>query len=139
MVLPVWPHELDPPLREGYGILRAENRLRRPVEQGPHRQRRKFSAVPSSVPMTLDVSRDERARFDRFYDEEVAEGSLPFLIKDPTTHGLPIMVGGAWLLDEAGRVITIAAWQIGRFGAPPPEVSVIGVRYRIRCTIEVMP
>lgn len=139
MALPRWPEELDPPLREGYAIARSENRLRRPLEQGPHRQRRKFSSVPTSVPMIIDVSRDHRARFDRFYDEQVVSGSLPFLIKDPTTHGLPIMIAGVWLLDAAGQVITMAAWQLARFGAPPPQATVIGVRYRIHFTIEVMP
>ena len=139
MALPVWPSELDPPMREGYAISRVETRLRRPVEQGPHRQRRRFSAAPAPVSMTLDVSRDQRARFDRFFIEEVSQGALPFLITDPTTHGQPILVGGEPLLDTDGEVITIAAWQVARFGEALPETTVIGIRYRIRFSIEVMP
>lgn len=139
MALPAWPEELDPPMRAGYTILRTEARRRSKVEQGPHRQGRRLSAVSVPVAMTLDVSRDERARFDRFYDEEVSEGSLPFLIKDPTTHDLPILIGGVQLLDHLDRIITIAAWQLARFGESLPEVTVIGIRYRIRFSIEVMP
>lgn len=140
MAVPVWPAELPRPMRQGYGRADGEGRTRSRADAGPVRMRRRSSAVPQPLAMVFDFSVDELARFDRFFAEETAEGTLPFIMTDWTTDGHGLMTAdGEALTDEAGNALVITARWLCQFGERLPERSVVGVRRRVQVTIEVLP
>ncbi|WP_435656046.1 hypothetical protein [Brucella pituitosa] len=140
MAVASWPTELPRPNREGYQGSPGEGRLKKRNEAGPPGYRRRTSSIPKYVSMTLDVSRDQLARFDRFYEEEVAHGSLPFLMPDPTTTGWPLLTtDGHVLTDHLGRPLLLEKTWLCLFGDTLPSQTVSGVRFRLSFQIVVMP
>ena len=140
MTVASWPAELPRPMRQSYQFGRGDGRLRTPQDAGPPRTRLRYSAVPSLVAMTVDLSVDETLRLDRFYDEEVGRGSLPFLMPDPELDGLVLSDGaGNVLTDGAGAVLTIAATWLCMFADGLPARTVVGVRRRVSFQIAVLP
>ncbi|MGW1423665.1 hypothetical protein ACWAT4_26495 [Bradyrhizobium manausense] len=54
---------------------------------------------------------DERARLDRFWDEDLNQGTAPFFYRDPHSDGFPLLDdAGNTLQDEAGNDIIMESW-----------------------------
>ena len=135
-----WPSELDPPMRQGFEQAFGEGRLITRSEGGPPSLRGRFSSTPDIVALTLDLSRNELARFDRFWAEEIGRGALPFLMENPTTFGIHLAdETGAWICDEAGNPILVYDVWICQIGTQLPARTVIGVRWRLSLRLAVMP
>lgn len=140
MAIASWPKELPRPMREGYQSSPGEGRQKKRNDAGPPSYRRRTSSIPKFVSMTLDVSRNELARFERFYEEEVSDGSLPFLMPDPTTTGWPLLTtDGRNLTDHLGRPLLMEKSWLCLFGDTLPSQTVIGVRFRLSFQVVVMP
>ncbi|WP_264045510.1 hypothetical protein [Methylobacterium flocculans] len=141
-MIPYWPADLPQRFqRDGYSRGFADGRLSTPMEAGPPKTRRRFSSAIKPVTVTLDEREDAFARLERFYEEEVAGGSLPFLIPDQTRDALPLMVApGIPLLDEQGRPLLNTAWWLVMFGGnlPTPQDRG-GGWYRSTFSLSVLP
>jgi hypothetical protein len=140
MVLAVWPEEFNPPIRNSFALSEGEGRLRTQAESGPVRQRSKFSSVSQPVSLTFSFTRNELARFDRFYFDEIARGALPFLMPDFSANGFPLMsIDGEMLTDDEDNVLTITSYWLVQLGQELPERRNIGVRWQVSFTLDVMP
>ncbi|MDB5618471.1 MAG: hypothetical protein JWQ24_2709 [Tardiphaga sp.] len=82
-----------------------------------------------------------RARFDRFYEEEVNFGITPFLIPDQQIDGTGLFdeYGGP-LMDESGIPIVIESWWLVQFGqTQPATVAIGGATFTIQFDLVVLP
>jgi hypothetical protein len=138
-MLATWPTELLAPLQEGFQRAKAEGRLRTPGDSGPPRVRRRFSAG-YSVPLTVIMSRSELGRFDRFVNEEIEDGSLPFLMPDPMTDGWALLDSdGNPLLTDEGQPLLITATWLCLFDQLPTPAPYAAVDWRVSMSITVLP
>lgn len=127
MSWPVWPEGLNKFDRPGWQVQVQEARQRRQSEFGPPGWKRRFSSVARYVSLSLTLSRDERAVFDRFYEEDCAQGSLPFYMPDPATHGWQLLAtGGQQLLDGSGAPLLLAETWLCSWGEVPPAETITG-------------
>jgi hypothetical protein len=136
-----WPSELPRPNRDSYAVSPGDpRRLTRP-ETGPLRIGRQYSQSAVTVAMTMIVSRDGRARFERFIAEEIGHGTLPFVMNAPDTDGITLTdETGVALTDETGAVLTISALWLCLIGREPPVItSTTGIRWKIAFSVEVLP
>lgn len=139
-MIPSWPQDLPRPMREGFMQSFGEARFRRGSDVGPPGYRRRFSAVADMVSLVIDVSRDGRARFERFWNEDCSLGSLPFAMPDPATDGWELLtVDGSLLTTETGEPILLSATWLCLFSDERPAFTAIGIRWRIAFGVSVMP
>lgn len=141
-MIPYWPSDLPQRFqREGYSRGFADGRLSTAMEAGPPKTRRRFSSAVKPVQVTLDEREDAFARLERFFEEEVAGGTLPFLIPDQTRDALPLMAdGGLQLLDEQGRLLINTSWWLVLFGGSLPTPQDRGGGwYRSTFGLSVLP
>ena len=140
MSLPVWPEELERPLRDSYDQQKGDTRRRQQGDQGPPRMRRGISKGVEVIGMAFMATADERARFERFYNEDTGEGALPFLMTDWGRDGLALWDDdGAGLTDETGTPLLIAATWVCSFGEALPSITPVGVEWRIQFNLVVLP
>jgi hypothetical protein len=139
MNLPVFPDELDPPLRQSYKEGMAESRRFTQPEQGPMRAARKYSRADGDISIEFICSRALRAVFERFYVEKIAEGALPFLMRDYGTDGwLFLTEDGTPLLDGDDKQILLSEWRIVMMRTLP-QISPAGIEWMIQFTVAVKP
>ncbi|MGY3366191.1 hypothetical protein ACVWZL_003316 [Bradyrhizobium sp. GM2.4] len=141
MTIPVWPDDLPQVvLVEGFQAGPLGQRLSTAMDSGPSKQRRRG---PKTRPLTVAIAVDEnqRALFDRFYDEEVGGGTTPFLIRDVLTDGRDLDDDlGEQLQDENGDDLLIESWALVQFGQTDPAVAANTFDfYRIQFELIVLP
>lgn len=96
--------------------------------------------VPDRLSMTIDVDRSQKARFDRFYADDIRCGTLPFLMSDPTSSGWRLLSAeGDSLLTEGSVPLLIEETWICMLGDALPAETIYGVRFRITFDLAVMP
>lgn len=140
MTILTWPSELDPPERDTFSEAWADPRLKRRGETGGPRYRRRFSAVPKLVSMSLFCDRLQKGIFDHFFEQETNFGSRLFWMPDPTTDGWPLVTeDGTLLLTESGVPLLCAAKWLCVFGDDVPVTKIAGVNFRISFSIAVLP
>ncbi|WP_437871287.1 hypothetical protein ACSD7O_22190 [Methylorubrum extorquens] len=89
---PFWPDDLPRHFeREGFRRTLGDGRLRSRTTTGPGKERRRSRAIVEPFTAQLKVTRAQLLRFDRFLDQDLAGGTLPFIMPDPL-GGLPILV-----------------------------------------------
>jgi hypothetical protein len=104
--------------------------------------RRRLSAVVDVVSWTSEMTRAELAKFDRFYREDLAQGSKPFLLADPSTDGWALLTDdGQPLYADDGQPMLAAETWIVQFGGRQPSISAIPNRvdWRVDIELEVLP
>jgi len=87
------------------------------------------------------VEMDGRARFDRFFEEELNFGVTPFLLPDQQIDG-NALYDESWnvLLDENDVPIVIDQWWLAQFGQSQPATSAIsGMIFTIQFDLLVLP
>lgn len=135
----VWPTSLPRPERNSWQRQRQEGRLKRQTDAGPPGWRRRFSSTALMVSLSVVLTRNQKAIFDRFFEEDTRGGSLLFWMPDPTTDG--------WaMLDDAGNpllsgdvpLLLAARWLVS-FGDQLPQESIQGTEFRIAFSVVVMP
>lgn len=140
MTIPMWPTELPRPERAGFQSEAPDGRQSTQLDAGPPRVRRRFSAAVTPIAMTIYVSSDLRARFQRFWSEDTASGSLPFLIPDWRFDLHPLLTAdGASALTADGTSLLIEAWALAMFGQEKPRDVPAGIKWRISMSISLMP
>lgn len=144
MTVPVWPEALPRPERNTWGAQHQDPRKQRRSEAGPTTWQRRFSSAAKIVSLSVEVSRDELAVFDKFHRHDTAMGSLPFWMPDPTTDGwgfwthtgAPMLIAGG---PHDGEPILLAAMWLCSFGGQMPRETISGVRFRKTFELVVYP
>lgn len=140
MSVPTWPAALPRPRRSGWQAQFADPRLKRQADTGMPGARRRWSKAARQVSLTLTVTRDERAVFDRFFEHELKHGSKPFRMPDPTTDGWAMLAGdGTPLLTPHGQPLLLSGSWLCVFGEEMPSETIEGVRFTLSLNIWVMP
>ncbi|MCG5247985.1 hypothetical protein [Methylorubrum extorquens] len=143
MTIPSWPAELPQRvLADNYSEGLGDGRLRTAMETGVPKTRRRFSNAGRPVSAAFKVSPDGKARIERFFNEEVGGGALPFLMPDQTHDGLALINGGGLqLLDDQGRPLINTAWWLAIFGDSVPTFQTRnrGVSYIASFPLVVLP
>lgn len=62
---------------------RQDGAIRTPMDTGPSKVRRRFSAVSRYMTTQLLLTAEQRATFDTFFADTLGEGSLSFDYADP--------------------------------------------------------
>lgn len=140
-MIPTWPTELPRRvLQEGFNKGFGDGRLSTKMESGLPKTRRRFSAVGKPVQAAINLSTDQSARLERFYDEDTAGGALPFLMRDQLGSGLALLANGLALTDAAGRPLVTESWWLVMFGEAPPSVRPLsGDLYRAEFLLTILP
>lgn len=81
MPTPTFPATLPNVLMTDYGYQRIENRIRTEMETGLPRVRRRFLASPAEFDVRWKFSLAELGIFEKFYREELFDGTAWFYIK----------------------------------------------------------
>lgn len=140
MALPWYPTTLPAPLRQGAQLARGDGRVPGREDAGPRSTRRRFSAVVDTFSMTTVLYRHELATFDRFYNEDIVKGALPFLMPDPFTDGWPLLTDeGIPLLTDEGVPLLMAETWLCMMGNRLPAISDDDLRFRVTFDIAVLP
>lgn len=140
MTMPSWPTELLRPLVEGFQQGREDNRLIARSDRGPPRVRRGMSKATQAVGVAFYVTHDQRARFDRFYDEETDIGALPFLVPAWGVDNHDLLTGdGLNLLTHDDVPLLIASTWVCLFGQTAPSVVPMGLEWRISFDLVILP
>jgi len=138
-VMPVLPDELRYPMRQGYLFSRGEGRRMPSPDSGPPTPSPKRTLVADRVQLTLDLSRAERAIWDRFYIDEIKRGIWPFAMPDPETDGWPMLDDQYRpILNEAGVPILLTETWVAMIGRTPSHTP-SGVHNRVSFDLWIMP
>ena len=144
MTYPMWPLTLPRPERDSWSVAPQDGRLQRRSDAGPPGFRGRFSARARTVNMSVLLDRDQRAVFERFFEDDTGAGANLFWIPDPTTDGwalltsdgLPLLVAGG---PDDGKPILLARMWLVTFGRNLPTEAIVGVQFRMTFSVEVMP
>jgi hypothetical protein len=141
MAVPPWPAELPQRvLRDGYSEKLRDGRLFSRTQSGPGKVRRRYSSAVLPVSASLIIDEAQKARFERFWIEETAYGSLPFIMPDQTHDGLPLLDGGGLpVLDGGGLPILVTANWLVRFAQDAPQITPWGLQFMVSFPLEVLP
>jgi len=139
-MIPVWPAELPKPQRSGFQKQLQDPRVRKRAETGTPGYKRRFSSVGELVSLSIKISREELAIFEKFHREETQFGALPFLMPDPVTDGWPLLApDGNALLTPDDEPLLIAAHWLVLFGDNMPVTSKPGLQFVVTFPVTVMP
>lgn len=119
VVLDVWPVGLPQlVLRDGYAETEPDVIRRTEMDEGPAKQRPRFTVGIRPFLVQIEVDVDQVAIFQTFYEDTLKDGTIPFSWKHPRT-----------------QVNTDF-----RFIGQPQKMRVQGARnWRITMALEVMP
>lgn len=139
-MLPFYPTDLPPPLRQGYQVARGDSRFSFTTDAGPPLVRSRFSAVVDVVSWSTQLDRAQLGRFERFYFEETRKGAKPFLMPDPGTDGWGLLTDeGEPLLTDGGVPILLAETWIVSFGLRLPTIQPHDIYWTVSFDLTVYP
>lgn len=116
--MPTWPVSLpQKPLRDGYQEVEADTNVRTPMDTGPAKVRRRFTAGPRPFTCTFEFTGAQLATFKTFVRTTLLNGSLAFDMAEPI----------------AGTTASF------RQKSPPRTVSVGGDNYQTTWELEALP
>jgi len=121
MAVPVWPSQLPQRvLRDGYSETLRDGVLRSKTDSGVGKVRRKYSSAAMPVSATISLYYAQKVILERFWEDDVKNGSLPFSMPDQTHDGQPLLdENGDPVLDEFDDPVLISASWLVLFAAPP--------------------
>lgn len=117
MATAVWPLGLPQDVLQGWDKGLESGLLRTSMDQGPAKQRRRFTATARPYSVTVQLTKTEVTTFETFFDETINGGADVFDWVDPRTQ----------------TAVTF------RFIKEPTERHVDGETYRIPLQLEVLP
>lgn len=112
------------------------------MDMGPPRTRLQTSSAPEIVRCAIELNFDRVPRFRRFFEEETALGSKPFIIRDQILDGLALEASpGVPLVTAGGEPITISSRWLVMFTPkqPPRESEPRGREIRISFSLLILP
>lgn len=119
VVLDVWPVGLPQiPLREGYSESEPDVIKRTDMDEGPAKQRPKFTVGIRPFVLPLELETDQVDILKTFYASTLKDGTLPFAWKHPRSQ-------------------TAMAFEF--MGVPPSFAPVGGRNFRTTLLLKVMP
>ena len=140
MSILIWPTELPRPERNTWRAQFQDPRQRRPSDSGPPGYRRKFSSVAREIALSVQLTRNQKAVFDNFFEDDTGYGSELFTMPDPTTDGWFLNASdGSALVNENGTPLQMCGSWICKFGEQMPSETIEGVDFRISFSVMVMP
>jgi hypothetical protein len=142
MAIPVWPLELPQRvLTDGYSEKARDGRMFSRTSAAPGKVRRRYSSAVLPVAAAIIVTYEQKSRLERFIDEEIAGGVLPFTMPDQTHDGLPLLDGdGDPVLDGDGIPILITANWLARFSENGlPQYTPWGIQFMASFQLDVLP
>lgn len=135
-----WPSELPRPERSTWQLTPQDARRKRQSDAGPPGYRRRFSSAAKMVSLSVLLSRNERAIFDRFFHEDCGEGAALFYMPDPTTEGWPLLASdGSPILTDDGAPILMGGRWLCSWGDEMPTETIVSVEFRKTFSVVVMP
>ncbi|TAN65279.1 MAG: hypothetical protein EPN20_07700 [Magnetospirillum sp.] len=121
-----WPDKLPLPTFEGYGIEPQDGVLRTEMEAGPARQRRRYTQVPTRIPVRWRFTQWEFGIFEAWYKWKGKEGA--------TWFGMTLL-GGLGLVEHEAR---FAGSGNSPYKATPHRGGPDrGVRWIVTTTLEI--
>jgi hypothetical protein len=115
--MPTWPSSLPAPLLTGYEINPEDPILRTQMDAGPDRVRRKFTAIPSRIPVRWRFTQAQFALFEAWHKLEALDGAAWFSIALANGLGFQTM--------EA------------KFVKPPKKAPLSGMNWEVSAELEV--
>ena len=135
-----WPSDIPRPERSTWQLTPQDARRKTQSEAGPPRYRRRFSSAAKMVTLSVILSRNGKAIFDRFFHDDCAEGAHLFYMPDPTTEGWPLLAAnGSPLLTSGGAPILLGGRWLCGWGDQLPAETVQGVEFKKTFSVVVMP
>ncbi len=144
MSVPTWPSDLPRPERNSWGAQLQDPRKQRRSEAGPTTWQRRFSSAAKLVSLSVLLTRDEKALFERFHEDDTKFGSIPFWMPDPTTDGWGLLIhtGAPALISGGphdGEPLLLAGRWLCSFGSQIPRETIVGVEFRKTFDLVVYP
>lgn len=136
-----WPSDLPTIVITDNYAERPPNSIRRTtMDAGPPKRRRRGSSMTRPFTLLVPCAHWETERMDRFYFEDLEEGTLLFRRPHPRLDGVPMLdsTGRRPILTADGRPILVTRNIIAAFTEPPsyaPDGS--GMTWLATCPIEV--
>lgn len=112
-----WPANLPAPLRRGYEINPEDPILRTQMDAGPDRVRRRYTAIPSRIPVSWRFTEAQLALFEAWHKLEALDGAAWFTIS--LANGLGFQVVEA------------------QFAKPPKKALLGGTNWEVSAELEV--
>lgn len=136
-----WPAELPRPERPSWQLTSQDARRKTQSDAGPARYRRRFSAAAKLVTLSVILTRDQRAVFDRFFHDDCAQGARLFYMPDPTTEGWALLSSdGTPLLSGSGAPLLLAGRWLCAWGDQIPVETLHGqVEFKKTFSLMVLP
>lgn len=143
MTIPTWPSDLNQRVQvTGFSSGFRDGRLLTKMDRGPDKMRRLTSAAARPVACAMYGTFDDCARLERFWTEDLVNGTLPFLFPSQLLDGVAIDdATGLTLLDPSGVVLLASYWDLVVFagGAAPVITPLSGTYFNQQFTLNVMP
>lgn len=109
--MPTWPAELpQSPQVAGYSESPQSQVLRTQMDAGPAKTRRRFTAATRTIPVRYQLTAEQVAVFEAWFENVIAGGALPFdwpyragvvtaLVAGEPPYRLTPVAGPWWQLD----------------------------------------
>lgn len=93
MANPIWPSTLPQlVLRDSYSEKPGDNTIETPVDAGPAKSRRRFTASVRRFGVSLKMTTAQMATFESFWEGTLACGALPFAWVHPRTQAAATLI-----------------------------------------------
>jgi hypothetical protein len=140
-MIAAFPPELeDHAFVDGYEEAEADGRIRTRPQRGRAFQRGGSAAAVLPVSLRLPATTAERARFRRFWEDELGHGALPFTIRDQAFDGVALAdETGNRLADESGApLLGTAVWVLIAGETAPRWTARPGGNWELSLELEVI-
>lgn len=115
MAITEYPNALPTPLREGYGLRHVSPLMRTQMDSGRARQRRRFTSVPSEVPVSWICNAKQAQFFEAWFRYGITDGADWFLcpLKTPLDEGAAVKEYEARFTDiyRGPELVGIDHWR----------------------------
>lgn len=139
-MIQIWPVDLPRPERATWQLTSQDARRKTQSESGPARYRRRFSSAAKMITLSVILSRNEKAIFDRFFHGDCAEGARLFYMPDPTTEGWRLLASdGSPLVMSDGTPILMGSRWLCAWGDQLPAETLQGIEFKKTFSVVVMP
>lgn len=112
-----YPTKLPSPMIAGYEINPEDATLRTQMDAGPDRTRRRYTAIPSLVPIKWRFTLSEMALFEAWHKYDTLDGSAWFTIN----------------LANGKGITSVEA----KFSKPPKKILLSGLKWEVQSELEV--
>lgn len=112
-----WPTTLPAPTVDGYGITPQASFARTDMDQGPARQRRRFTTAPTHYSVQWVLTEPQLGTLESWCRDQAADGAAWFSISLRNGQGLQVV-----------EARFIEPWKASKLG---------GMHYQVSATLEV--